>query len=212
MSLLSYNEILSLLDEGVIENSKPEHVNSASLDLTLGKFILIESLAANGTHYHANLVSLASRTPLHTVKYDLEALGTFILKPGQFILAQSKEIFNLPNWLSAEYKLKSSMARIGLEHLNAGWCDAGWNGSVLTLEFRNMTTYHDIELKFGDKIGQMIFFEHKEVPEDRSYSARGSYNHHVEVSGAASAAMQTIEDVIINHKEATESKELQNEQ
>lgn len=36
---------------------------------------------------------------------------SFLLMPGEFILAQSVEVFNLPDDLSAEYKLKSSMAR-----------------------------------------------------------------------------------------------------
>ena len=209
MSLLSYRAILQLINAGVIENSKHEHVNAASLDLTLGKFILAEKLADNGTHYKANRVSLATRTPLHTEKYDLEKEGTFILQPGQFILAQTREVFNLPNYLSAEYKLKSSMARIGLEHLNAGWCDAGWHGSVLTLEFRNMTTFHEIELKFGDKIGQMIFFEHEDVPEEASYATKGSYNKHTEVSSAV--AIQAVEDVIIHHKSIHPEPELEGE-
>ena len=68
------------------------------------------------------------------------------------------------------------MARIGLEHLNAGWCDAGWTGSVLTLEFRNLTTFHEIELIYGDKIGQMVFFKHDPVEMDNSYAVKGRYN------------------------------------
>ena len=55
------------------------------------------------------------------------------------------------------------MARIGLDHLNAGWCDAGWNGSVLTLELINLLKNHSIALHPGDAIGQMTFFAHGEV-------------------------------------------------
>jgi deoxycytidine triphosphate deaminase len=32
-------------------------------------------------------------------------------------------------------------------------------------------------IKPGMKAGQMIFFEHEEVPADRSYAARGQYNN-----------------------------------
>ena len=106
------------------------------------------------------------------------------LFPGQFMLAQSIEVFNLPNNVSAEYKLKSSMARVGLEHLTAGWADAGWSNSVLTLELKNMTQHHPIRIRPGDTIGQMTFFEHEEVPQDRSYSTRGRYNGDISVSGA----------------------------
>jgi dCTP deaminase len=70
-----------------------------------------------------------------------------------------------------------------LNHLTAGWADAGWNGSVLTLELKNVTNYHEIELRRGDRIGQVIFFEHESVPADRSYAARGRYNGDKSVSG-----------------------------
>lgn len=184
MSLLSYNQILDLLEDGVVENAKPEHVNSASLDLTLGRYILVETMNSKINGYMPHVLSLAQRDSLNTKKIDLRALGHYHLKPGEFILAQTQEVFNLPCDISSEYKLKSSMARIGLEHLNAGWCDAGWHGSVLTLELRNMTTYHEIELKQGDKIGQMVFYKHLPVSIAASYANRGTYNKDKEVSGA----------------------------
>lgn len=183
MSLLSYNQILDLLEDGVVENSKPEHVNSASLDLTLGRFILVETIRNSISGYTPHLLSLRQRESLSTKRVDLDLAGHYILKPGEFILAQTQEVFNLPCDISSEYKLKSSMARIGLEHLNAGWCDAGWHGSVLTLELRNLTTYHEIELLKGDKIGQMVFYKHVPVPISASYAHRGAYNKNKEVSG-----------------------------
>jgi deoxycytidine triphosphate deaminase len=103
--------------------------------------------------------------------------------PGAFILAHSREVFNLPSDISAEYKLKSSMARIGLNHLNAGWCDSFWSGSVLTLELHNTTQNHAIQLRMGDPIGQMVFFRHAPVPEESSYKVRGRYNNDKTVSG-----------------------------
>lgn len=179
MSLLSHQEILhEILTRQIVEGADTANINSASLDIRLGKHILVESNAntVKATGYDPQILSLKERTPLTTVQVDLESQGKFILHPGQFILAQSLEIFHLPLDISAEYKLKSSMARVGLEHLNAGWCDAGWNGSVLTLELRNLTTYHQIELRYGDKIGQIIFFRHHPVDFDNSYAAIGTYN------------------------------------
>jgi dCTP deaminase len=184
MSLLSYTQLLELLEAGVIDGSKAEHVNSSSVDLTLGRYILVEQMNSLAGGYTPNRVSLAQRTPLNTRKVDMRSTNGYVLKPGEFILAQTQEIFNLPCDISAEYKLKSSMARVGLEHLNAGWADSGWNGSVLTLELRNMTTYHEIELKQGDKIGQMVFYKHAPVPIAASYANRGTYNKDTEVSGA----------------------------
>lgn len=179
--LLSYNELCILVDNNVITNVKPEYINSASIDITLGDKILREAPAKSVSRpYHA--ISLAAREPL--VTYSQDTSKGILLKPGEFILAQSEQVFNLPTHISAEYKLKSSMARIGINHCLAGWCDAGWNGSVLTLELMNVSQHHAIRLQKGDRIGQMIFFQHEEVQKDKSYAARGRYNGDTEVTGA----------------------------
>lgn len=173
--LLSYTEICELIEQGVIEGATYESVNSSSLDIHLGSKLLQENTFAN-----TKIISLRDRTPLQMH----EATFPCSIGPGEFILTQSREIFHLPSTVSAEYKLKSSMARIGLEHLNAGWCDAGWNGSVLTLELKNMTRSHSILLQEGDAIGQIVFFMHTPVPEGKSYAARGRYNNDKTVMGA----------------------------
>lgn len=182
MSLLSAHAIIRMVEMGVVENSSVENVNATSLDIRLGRYILIEEMKKVAGGYTPHCLSLRQRDPLNTRKIDLMEVGQYILRPGEFILAQSIEIFHLPDSISAEYKLKSSMARIGLDHLNAGWCDAGWNNSVLTLELRNLTTFHEIELCYGDKIGQMIFFSHSPVGDAFSYATKGSYNGDKEVS------------------------------
>lgn len=170
--LLSYTEICELIEQGVIKNTSYDHVNSASLDVVIGPDILLEKPSDEPIY-------LSAKCPLTMEKGTLPHL----MFPGDFILAQSQEIFHLPNNISAEYKLKSSIARIGLEHLNAGWCDAGWNGSVLTLELKNNSSYHIIGLSPGDKIGQLIFFKHTPVPADKSYAVRGRYNGDKSVQG-----------------------------
>ena len=183
MSLCNCYDILDMIEAGTLMGARPEAVNATSIDIHLGEFILVESIPASTVQSGLpKIVSLAQKDQLTMTKVNLKEAGTFLLRPGQFILAQSQEIFNLPMNLSAEYKLKSSMARIGLEHLNAGWCDAGWNGSVLTMEFRNLTTFHEIELKYGDRCGQMIFWKHEPVEHDMSYAVKGRYNGQKEVT------------------------------
>lgn len=178
MSLLSYNRLCELVEQGVIEGVDFKDVNAGSIDIHLGDKILIESGADS-----ILVVDFSQRDPLRMAEWDLRAKGPYCLEPGEFGLAQSRERFHLPNNICAEYKLKSSMARIGLEHLNAGWCDAGWHGSVLTLELKNMTRYHAHKLVAGMPIGQIVFFECEEVPADRSYAARGRYNNDSTVHG-----------------------------
>ena len=187
--LLSYDEIETLIDDDVVEYAEKELINSASLDIRLGFDILAErpqNTQGKPAEAHAflNRVALRDRKGLQLCPHNLKKDGPFILYPGEFILAHSHEVFNLPNDISAMYCLKSSMARIGLEHLNAGWCDAGWNGSTLTLEFKNVTRHHEIVLHHLDKIGQMVFFRHRPVRHENSYAARGRYNGDKTVSGA----------------------------
>lgn len=171
MTLLSHPELVELVKQGIITNVKPEQINAASIDLTLGDFVLLEDWPL-----HPKLpIRLREREKLSMAKMPTRA--GFILDPGDFILTHTQQVFNLPGHISAEYKLKSSMARVGLNHCLAGWADAGWNGSVLTLELMNVTRHHKIEIKEGDAIGQMIFYRHTPVPADRSYAARGSYNN-----------------------------------
>lgn len=169
MTLLAHDELCELIANGVIENSNFDHVNSASIDLCLGRRIMVEK-------HREDTINMLDKNANHLEIVELDDRG-YVLKPGEFVLAETLEVFNLPNNISAEYKLKSTQARNGCNHLNAGWADAGWHGSVLTLEFVNHLRHHSIRLIPGMKCGQMVFFRHEEVPEDRSYAKRGSYNN-----------------------------------
>lgn len=201
MSLLSYTDLIALVEAGVIKDVGEDCIGSSSIDIRLGNIILVEgNVAGNSQEERLHTLDYSKRDPMLTRKWVFGRDGeVYNLYPGEFILAGSKETFNLPLDITMEYRLKSSMARSGLQHLYAGYCDPGWTGSVLTLEFKNVTRHHVIQLREGDKIGQMIAFRHAPVPANRSYAVRGSYNNHTEVSSAV--AIQTIEDVILNHKQ-----------
>jgi dCTP deaminase len=178
MSLLSYTELCHLIDSGVIRNSRHEHVNATSIDLVLGNKLLIEreEPMVIGEEYSCVTVDMLDKNP---DSYDTFIMngGGYTIPPGGCVLAHTVEEFHLPNWISAEYKLKSTQARNFLDHLNAGWADAGWHGSVLTLEFVNHNRFHNIRIRPGMKCGQMVFFKHEEVPSEASYANRGQYNH-----------------------------------
>jgi dCTP deaminase len=188
MSVLSHDELISrVVSQKVLAHRDGDRlveidfnqVNSASIDIRLGATILVETVSPASSL----VIDYRKREALAVRSVEMDPEEGYVLRPNEFILAQSQEIFHLPNNLSCEYKLKSSMARIGLEHLNAGWCDAGWHGSVLTLELVNITLYHSIRLRPGDSIGQMVFYDHVPVPENRSYAARGRYNKDTTVHG-----------------------------
>lgn len=168
MSLLSANALKALIEDGIIEGARYEHINASSVDLILGDTIMVEK-------QEEGIINMLDKNAGHLETIVMGPQG-YVVPPGGVLLAHTTEIFHLPNWLSGEYKLKSTQARNFFNHLNAGWADAGWNGSVLTLEFVNHLRYHSIRVMPGMKCGQMIFFEHEEVGEENSYATRGQYN------------------------------------
>lgn len=175
MSLISYNELCELVESNVIEGVNPDCINGTSIDVHLGPVILKED------DEFVRSVSLRDKESLTLEKIDISN-SSYMLMPGEFILAHTIEKFNLPSNISAEFKLNSSGARIGLENALATWCDPFWHGSVLTLELKNFTRSHIIELHYGCRIGQIIFHRSEPVPENRGYALRGRYNKDESVS------------------------------
>ncbi len=171
MTILCDWEIRAHCDGGMVAPYDQTLVNPASLDVRLGRHLMIESV-----------------TGPEMVLYDLERAGyseanPFLLKPGQFVLAETVETFNLPNSIAAQFMLKSSRARSGLEHLMAGYCDPGWHGSKLTMELHNSRQLHPVKLWPGMKIGQMVFHRMSQVP-IHDYSVTGRYNNDAQVQGS----------------------------
>lgn len=192
MSLLSHDELVELVDQGVITNTPLERVGPSSIDVTLGKTFLFENIECICKYRKPSqekFIELGKPETIKDafVKADLSAAipGTVeILQPQRFVLGCTEQEFNLPNDISAEFKLVSSLGRIGLNHTLACWMDAGWHGSVLTLELHNALQFHDIVLKPGMRIGQVVFFRHAPVLAKDSYATRGRYNNDKTVSGA----------------------------
>lgn len=175
--LLSYNDLCQLVDDGVIEGVKPESINGTSIDVHLGNILMTEAYNDN----RLQIVDIAKRTNFHAVKMDISK-HPYELAPNEFVLAHTTEVFNLPSDISAEFRLKSSGARSGLNNLFACHCDPGWHGSTLTLELHNVLRFNRIRLTYGMPIGQMLFHKVEAVPEDRDYASRGRYNKDSSVS------------------------------
>jgi len=144
-------------------------LNPASYDLRLGHRVITEALDGSGWREL-------------DISYADEA-SPFWLNPGEFALAESLEIINLPDDIVAQFLLKSSRARQGLGHAMAGYCDPGWHGSKLTLELKNYRQCQSIPLWPGMKIGQLAFTQMAAAPE-RSYAVTGRYNNQPHVQGS----------------------------
>jgi len=172
MSLLTYNSLIRLVKDGVLENSHTNHVNAASIDLHLGSSLLVEKDNANGIGY----VDLSKKEAPLMQRAWPDFGGNWWLEPGEFALAETKEVFHLPDNIACEFKLKSSLARAGLNHVLAGWADPGFHNATLTLELINCLNHNALGLRPGMKIGQMVFWEGEQVPSEESYAVKGRYN------------------------------------
>lgn len=172
--LLSAPQLHQLISDNVID-ALHENVNSASIDVRIGNEILIEQpYSSSGEKEWDEPIDISAKQSPCFTKVAIPEEG-IVIKPGQCFLASTMETFNLPDTISGQFIERSTVARCFLEHMQAGWADAGWHGAQLTMEFKNMNQYHSLLIKPGMRIGQMIFFQHETVGED-SYAAKGSYN------------------------------------
>ncbi len=83
---------------------------------------------------------------------NVQFTDLLVLMPGELYLLDTAEYIVIPDDTCGDVKLKSSLGRVGLEHLHAGWCDPGFSGT-LTLEVTNMAPW-PIEIHLGDPIVQ----------------------------------------------------------
>lgn len=169
MTILADHEINALAIKGMVQNYKIDLINPASIDLRLGNMVMLESVTSH------------QMIPLDISHYTVE--HPYELVPGQFILAQTMETFNMPEDIAGLFFLKSSRAREGYENLHAGYADPGWHGSALTLELKNARQLQPLPIYPGLKIGQMVFFRMSSEPAI-SYADVGHYNNDASVSAS----------------------------
>ena len=134
-----------MLEDGTlkIEPVTAEQIQPASVDIRLG-----------------NTFSIVDDTPSSLekeIKYKTITTDTYLIMPGQFVLATTMEYFELPDNLTAFVEGRSSLGRMGLFIQNAGWVDPGFKGEI-TLELYNANRCA-IELKAGRRVGQLVFAE-----------------------------------------------------
>ena len=128
----------------------PNLVQPNSLDIRLGNhFVWYEPGSGVIDPYSPESV---------TARVEEVHADTFILNPGQFVLAETLESIGLPDNIVATIEGKSSIARLGLTlHQTGGWIDAGFRGTI-TLEMANVNS-RPVKVYAGMPIGQLIYFE-----------------------------------------------------
>ncbi|MBR4879334.1 MAG: dCTP deaminase [Clostridia bacterium] len=144
--ILSDKTIIRMLKEGTlgIEPVDEAQIQPASVDVRLGNTFSIVEDSPTGK------IGMDEEIKYKTIETD-----TYVLLPGQFVLATTQEYFRLPDDLTAFVEGRSSLGRMGLFIQNAGWVDPGFEGEI-TLELFNANRCA-IELKAGRRVGQLVF-------------------------------------------------------
>ncbi|MBR5358941.1 MAG: dCTP deaminase [Clostridiales bacterium] len=144
--ILSDKTISKMVEEKtlVIEPVTKEQIQPASVDIRLGNTFSVVDDSPSG------IITLGNKIEYKTIVAD-----TYLILPGQFVLATTMEYFELPDDLTAFVEGRSSLGRMGLFIQNAGWVDPGFKGEI-TLELYNANKCA-IELKAGRRVGQLVF-------------------------------------------------------
>ena len=122
--------------QGGIVPFDPDCINPASIDLRLGSSFI--NLEAN-------------------IEFQADEIA---IMPGQAILATTLEIINIPKNAAGVVYLKSSLARAGLDHALAGYCDPSFSGT-LTLELHS---HRPVTLRAGQRVIQLVLLETRGDP------------------------------------------------
>mgnify|MGYP002757111829 CR=1 FL=1 len=152
--LLSDHDIRSAIESGDlgIEPFDPELIQPSSVDVRLDRFFRVFN-NSRYTHIDPKRRMSELTTPVEVAEGD-----SFVLHPGEFVLASTLECFTLPPYLAGRLEGKSSLGRLGLlTHSTAGFIDPGFSGFI-TLELSNVANL-PIVLYPGMKVGQLAIFK-----------------------------------------------------
>ena len=168
--ILSDKAIMTLLKKGTLSISplQDDQIQPASVDIRLGNtFSVVEDS------------STVILTFTNKIAYKEIHAETYLLLPGQFVLATTREYISLPDDLTAFVEGRSSLGRMGLFIQNAGWVDPGFSGEI-TLELFNANRCA-IELQSGRRIGQLVFAR---MDQAASKPYRGKYQEQRGATGS----------------------------
>lgn len=144
---------------GIVEPWNPDHVQPASIDLTLGNDFIV-----NGARY-----ALSAACPI---------------APREFLLGTTVERVRVPNGYVAKVEGRSTWARKGLIIENAGIVDPGFHGQI-TLEMYNLSG-DTLYVPLGERICQIMYMR-MTGPAERPYGSEGLGSHYQGQTGATPA-------------------------
>ena len=161
--LVSRMRLLQLVQEGVIKNALVDNINGTSINVTLDPVVLVEEGSISYAPQTIDLsASLLDERGIATRGYDLRR-KPFPIQPGQFFMGTTREMFNLPDYILAQFHISPEYATNGLMCLNSGFIESNTN-EKLRLNFKNLTRYHGHLLTDGMIIGKVTLHEYDHIP------------------------------------------------
>jgi dCTP deaminase len=147
----------ALKDKRIVIKPTPDfasQLGSCSIDLRLGNTFRVFD---HSKHAHID-PSKKDYSNEITKVIKVEKNGTFIMQPGEFVLAVTLENVKIPSDLMGRLEGRSSLGRLGLVvHSTASIFDPGWDGKPV-LELGNLGRMA-IKLTVGMRICAMTFEE-----------------------------------------------------
>ena len=188
---LSDKRILEEMEKGnvVISPFTRYHLSTSSYDVTLGKFYYREQPPkphhpffnifdkrdvdeAWGKFFQAEKLKDISKAPtFQNIEPDKRVI---LIRPGETILAHTREFIGGRNIFTTMMKARSSLGRCHIEVCKcAGWGDVGYINRW-TMEITNNATHRTIVLVVGMRVAQIVFFETGPIL-NKDYSKKGKY-------------------------------------
>ncbi|MBZ8176589.1 dCTP deaminase [Corynebacterium sp. 3HC-13] len=152
--LLSDRDIRAAIDSGDLQIDPFDSalIQPSSIDVRMDRLFRVFN-NSRYTHIDPKLEQEDLTSLVEVAEGD-----SFVLHPGEFVLAATLECFTLPPHLAGRLEGKSSLGRLGLlTHSTAGFIDPGFSGHI-TLELSN-TANLPIVLWPGMKVGQLALFQ-----------------------------------------------------
>ncbi len=188
------------LGKVVIDPYRPEHVNPASYDVTLGETVKVyenvvstyrdwKKVTGEMLHPIGGVLDMAKEQPTRELKMDPER--GMVLMPGVGYLMHTKERV----WTDSYVPVldgKSSLGRLFvIVHATAGYIDPGFDGQVT----HEVTVTHPVRVYPGVRIGQLRF--HTLVGSLTSYADHNSAYKGVHAEGpVASRSFKQVEGLV----------------
>lgn len=165
MCILSDNDFERELKSGnLVINPYPKRINPSSVELTLGDEIVYLKRTMT------NEIDLRKPFPEDMVeRFKMDRKQGFSIKPGEHYLATTAERVEVPNNITFSIEGKSSIGRVGLVTVTAGYGDPGFSGH-LTFQLHNVG-HTPVIVYPGMFLAQGVFY-YLNTPSKKPYDKR----------------------------------------